>query len=422
MVGDDDQALYRFRGATVEGFVNFEDRCEEKLGVRPLRIDLNINYRSRKKIVDTYSSFIGKCDWRSRSGNSKCYRIQNKNIVSFSRDEGDSVIFESGQKEDVAERIASLIKKLKNAGAIQDYNQCAILFSSLMANGEKNAIVKSYAAALADVGIPFYSPRANGILEQEEFKVVFGLFHKILNMGAENGAEDSTDDEVKALSERKSSFGDWVASADLMASDIMSKDLNLENFIISKRAEIEVHRKDFKILSKFCEDRKLDMQRFADPQALRLMSSAQGVSDGVKRALLGKGLNMFILRRNGERRPLSIKYVLSRVTAFDWTLLDLFYQLNMFEWFVSKYESVEQGGDDSALCNFGLITKHFRERKMGNAQEIQGRNPQWPLLCHRLQVDQRPQPLHLRAGGRDSQENLQGVHRGSRKHIHCIRI
>ena len=32
VVGDDDQALYRFRGATVENLVEFEERCKTHLG------------------------------------------------------------------------------------------------------------------------------------------------------------------------------------------------------------------------------------------------------------------------------------------------------------------------------------------------------------------------------------------------------
>lgn len=33
VVGDDDQALYRFRGATVENLVDFENICEKEIGV-----------------------------------------------------------------------------------------------------------------------------------------------------------------------------------------------------------------------------------------------------------------------------------------------------------------------------------------------------------------------------------------------------
>ena len=34
VVGDDDQALYRFRGATVENLVDFENICEKEIGVK----------------------------------------------------------------------------------------------------------------------------------------------------------------------------------------------------------------------------------------------------------------------------------------------------------------------------------------------------------------------------------------------------
>ncbi len=45
VVGDDDQALYRFRGATVENFVDFPNRCQKYLGQKPTEIPLVKNYR-----------------------------------------------------------------------------------------------------------------------------------------------------------------------------------------------------------------------------------------------------------------------------------------------------------------------------------------------------------------------------------------
>src|SRR5690606_30151745 len=65
VVGDDDQALYRFRGATVENLVEFENRCLQSIGVKPTRIDLDINYRSRKNIVELYKHFIVQTDWEN---------------------------------------------------------------------------------------------------------------------------------------------------------------------------------------------------------------------------------------------------------------------------------------------------------------------------------------------------------------------
>ncbi len=59
-MGDDDQALYRFRGATVENFVQFPQRCMTAFGVEPVAIPLDTNYRSRQTIVDFYTRFVGQ--------------------------------------------------------------------------------------------------------------------------------------------------------------------------------------------------------------------------------------------------------------------------------------------------------------------------------------------------------------------------
>lgn len=51
VVGDDDQSLYRFRGATVDLFRNFPARYEQRFGVPPLSRFLANNYRSTQRIV-----------------------------------------------------------------------------------------------------------------------------------------------------------------------------------------------------------------------------------------------------------------------------------------------------------------------------------------------------------------------------------
>ena len=57
VVGDDDQSLYRFRGATVDLFTNYLRRIEEQLGVEPTLIYLSRNYRSTRNIVDFVNTF-----------------------------------------------------------------------------------------------------------------------------------------------------------------------------------------------------------------------------------------------------------------------------------------------------------------------------------------------------------------------------
>ena len=58
VVGDDDQSLYRFRGATVELFRDFEQRLNQSLGIQSIRIYLSINYRSTNQIIDFVNRYV----------------------------------------------------------------------------------------------------------------------------------------------------------------------------------------------------------------------------------------------------------------------------------------------------------------------------------------------------------------------------
>ena len=59
VVGDDDQSLYRFRGATVEIFRDFHQRLENQCGIQSTPIYLSNNYRSTQTIVRHCADFIG---------------------------------------------------------------------------------------------------------------------------------------------------------------------------------------------------------------------------------------------------------------------------------------------------------------------------------------------------------------------------
>jgi len=60
VVGDDDQSIFRFRGATVELFADFENRIVASLGAtwQPQRVDLVRNYRSCTRIVEFVNHFV----------------------------------------------------------------------------------------------------------------------------------------------------------------------------------------------------------------------------------------------------------------------------------------------------------------------------------------------------------------------------
>jgi len=58
VVGDDDQSIYRFRGATVEIFANFNNRLQANIGIQPYPVNLIENYRSSERIVNFFNHFI----------------------------------------------------------------------------------------------------------------------------------------------------------------------------------------------------------------------------------------------------------------------------------------------------------------------------------------------------------------------------
>lgn len=58
VVGDDDQALYRFRGASIELFTNYITRINSQLKIMPKKIFLQKNYRSTSNIIDFTNDFI----------------------------------------------------------------------------------------------------------------------------------------------------------------------------------------------------------------------------------------------------------------------------------------------------------------------------------------------------------------------------
>jgi DNA helicase II / ATP-dependent DNA helicase PcrA len=58
VVGDDDQSIYRFRGATVDLFQDFARRLKMQIGVVPKRIELLNNFRSTPEIIRFVNEFV----------------------------------------------------------------------------------------------------------------------------------------------------------------------------------------------------------------------------------------------------------------------------------------------------------------------------------------------------------------------------
>lgn len=181
VVGDDDQGLYRFRGATIRNILEFPEKfptCE--------KITLNENYRSEKDIVHFYDHWMTTTEGKGFAfewGNfryDKHIRPAKKEFV-----EGVPTILKVGSTEAWNESILEFINKLKGSGKLNDYNQIAFLFRSV-----KHERTKALAEFLEKNGVPVYSPRSDLFFQREEIRLVLGTmmacfpdFVKRLNAG-----------------------------------------------------------------------------------------------------------------------------------------------------------------------------------------------------------------------------------------------
>lgn len=182
VVGDDDQALYRFRGGTVECMVTFDRACKKNWN---LTIDrkknirfLNSNYRSHPDIVRYYDEYIKSFSvMRARGA-----RVEGKpDLLAKSSIGGKypSVGYISGKDaQRTAELFAHFVKDLLESGIISRASDCALLMRSVK---ETPRYAKYFADALRDVGITPYNPRSKQFLEQEEIMLLMGTFITIVD-------------------------------------------------------------------------------------------------------------------------------------------------------------------------------------------------------------------------------------------------
>ncbi len=167
VVGDDDQGLYRFRGATIRNILEFPDNFSQK---ECKKIYLSINYRSHPKIIDFFNNFMISQNWEM---DGKQFRFQKDIIPNEKKTfiERPSVIKVSGEtgKDNWHEDVYNFLIELKNSDRITDYNQVAFLFKSVRSDK-----VTALANFLETQGINVFSPRSKLFFAREEIRLLIG--------------------------------------------------------------------------------------------------------------------------------------------------------------------------------------------------------------------------------------------------------
>ncbi len=349
VVGDDDQALYRFRGATVENFVEFPARCQQYLGQTPRRIPLDTNYRSRKRIVDFYTTFIQRIDWSKPSGGA--YRVADKNIQPLRTDLQPSVIASTpAEPSKVSQEIAALVKRLLDEGKVDNPNQIAFLFPSMKYEGEMVSSVQRMKEALEASGLRVYAPRAGRFLDVDESVDVFGLILQVLGRPPPGEFHGRDYDH----------FMDWVTLAEQRGKALMDDDPLIKRHVAARRSELERACDDYQALLVVVKQNQWDLGAVYQPEIMkRPLHEASGLSDQGKKLIASTYLDRQVRAHAAQGKPNKLLYVVKRATSIDWNLLDLFYNLCGFEHFKKMFDAAERNGDEGPVANLGLVTQYL---------------------------------------------------------------
>lgn len=156
VVGDDDQSIYKFRGATIENILSFENQYEDTAVIR-----LEQNYRSTSVILDAANAVIknnhgrkGKTLWTEKDGGDKI----TVRILSDERDEGRFVADE-------------ILKGVASGGKFSDY---AILYRT-------NAQSSSIERALVYNAVSYKVIGGHRFYDRKEVKDVLAYLSVISN-------------------------------------------------------------------------------------------------------------------------------------------------------------------------------------------------------------------------------------------------
>jgi DNA helicase-2/ATP-dependent DNA helicase PcrA len=167
VVGDEDQSLYRFRGATVRNILEFPTRYPNCRS-----INLTTNYRSHRQIVAAYDRWMKSIEWSNQSG--PPFRFDKSISVDPAAKFPDyPAVFSiwGGDARDEGTRFADLVSHLKQQEVISDYSQVALLLHSVRSDHSG-----PYLEALHAKGIAAFCPRARAYFDTEEIRLMIACF------------------------------------------------------------------------------------------------------------------------------------------------------------------------------------------------------------------------------------------------------
>ena len=170
VVGDDDQAIYRFQGASLDNIFNFEaDFPGAKI------IPIGINYRSGEEIVGAAREFIAKNEERLEN------LSQSLNESGITKDLKANPQNKGAAQVELAEFSNEAVETFYLGEKIKELNQEGIAFKDMAVLCRTNQEVGNLAAALIKAGISVEVTATGSILDKPEILNFLKLLRLVLN-------------------------------------------------------------------------------------------------------------------------------------------------------------------------------------------------------------------------------------------------
>lgn len=190
VVGDDDQSIYQWRGATINNILTFREHYDN-VSVH----HLPVNYRSTDGIINLGNDLISRNRKRlDKSMKSSGKKTENGDIYKIDfYDQNDEVKF-------VVERIRHLVgTRWADTNGPQRglaYSDIAVFFRSVRFDS------KPYLEAFKEAGIPYAVSGVGGLFDAPEIKVVFSVLSFLADPDSKEGLtpEDVYGDAARQFS------------------------------------------------------------------------------------------------------------------------------------------------------------------------------------------------------------------------------
>lgn len=179
VVGDDDQALYRFRGASVDAMVTFDERVEQMADSTLETIELYRNYRSRDGLVSQLNSYVDAAANVGRFRDARTDKPPLEAAAPISGTVPPVQLLVGDTEADLARATVDAISSLQTRGVIDDLRQAALLSHSTKVTSRSP--FGHYHKAFGDADIPIFNPGAKNLHEDEYLKSMLGILSLVLD-------------------------------------------------------------------------------------------------------------------------------------------------------------------------------------------------------------------------------------------------